>query len=88
MTDPSKIRSAQFLDTYYPLVDGVVTTVHNYAELMNQSGYSCVVTPRPLLRYDDSDLSYEVFRTSSLKLHVAEYALPTQIGRASCRERV
>lgn len=77
MTDPSKIRSAQFLDTYYPLVDGVVTTVHNYAELMNQSGYSCVVTPRPLLRYDDSDLSYEVFRTSSLKLHVAEYALPT-----------
>ena len=77
MTDPSKIRSAQFLDTYYPLVDGVVTTVHTYAELMNQSGYSCGVTPRPLLRFDDSDLSYEVFRTSSLKLHVAEYALPT-----------
>lgn len=77
MIDPSKIRSAQFLDTYYPLVDGVVLTVHNYAELMNQSGYSCVVTPRPLLRYDDSGLSYEVFRTSSLKLHVAEYALPT-----------
>ena len=77
MINPSDIRSAQFLDTYYPIVDGVVLTVHNYAELMNQSAYSCVVTPRPLQSYDDSDKSYEVFRTSSLKLHVAEYSLPT-----------
>ena len=76
MIDPKKIRSAQFLDTYYPLVDGVVTTVHNYAELMNKSAYSCVVTPRPLLEYDDSDKSYEVFRTNSLRAHIAEYSLP------------
>ncbi|MBQ3265907.1 MAG: glycosyltransferase [Ruminococcus sp.] len=76
MIDPQKIRSAQFNDTYFPIVDGVVQTVHNYAELMNRSGYCCVVTPRPKLRYDDSDLSYEVYRTSSLKLSVAEYALP------------
>lgn len=77
MIDPQKIRSAQFLDTYYPLVDGVVLTVHNYAELMNRTGYSCVITPRPLQQYDDSDKSYEVFRTHSLKIPITEYSLPT-----------
>lgn len=78
MINPSDIRSAQFLDTYYPIVDGVVTTVHNYASLMNESAYSCVVTPRPLKgEYDDSGLGYEVYRTNSLKLPIAEYSIPT-----------
>ena len=72
--DPKKIRSAQFQDAYFPIVDGVVTTVHNYAELMNQTGYCCVVTPRPILPYDDSTLSYEVYRTASMKIPVTEYA--------------
>lgn len=77
MINPNAIRSAQFLDTYYPIVDGVVTTVHNYAELMNKSAYSCVVTAQPLKNdYDDSALSYEVYRTNSLKVPVAEYSLP------------
>lgn len=76
MIDPSKIRSAQFNDTYFPNVDGVVQTVHNYAQLMNQTGYSCVVTPRASQIYDDSDKGYEIFRTGALKLPVAGYSLP------------
>ena len=76
MINPEKIRSAQFLDTYYPIVDGVVLAVHNYAELMNRKSYSCVVTPRSLKPYDDSDKSYEVFRTASLSVPVAEYSIP------------
>lgn len=75
--NPLEIRSAQFIDTYFPIVDGVVQTVHNYAELMNKSAYSCVVTPRPLQQYDDSGLSYDVLRTSSLKVPVTEYSIPT-----------
>lgn len=77
MIDPEKIRSAQFNDTYFPIVDGVVQTVHNYAELMNKTGYSCVITPRPLKdTFDYSTLSYDVFRTSSLKMPIAEYSVP------------
>lgn len=75
MIVPEKIRSAQFNDTYFPIVDGVVQTVHNYAELMNQTGYSCVVTPNPKMPFDDSDKSYEIYRTGSMKLSVAEYAV-------------
>lgn len=75
--NPEEIRSAQFLDTYFPIVDGVVQTVHNYAELMNRRSYSCVVTPKPMKDgFDDSSLSYDVFRTSSLKLPIAEYSIP------------
>lgn len=77
MLNPNDIRSAQFLDTYFPIVDGVVQTVHNYAELMNRSAYSCVITPRPLNQtYDDSRLSYEVFRTNALRVPIAEYSIP------------
>ena len=75
--DPKLIRSAQFQDTYFPVVDGVVQTVHNYAELMNQTGYCCVITPRPLkVGFDDSTLSYEVFRTASIRFPIAEYSIP------------
>lgn len=76
MINPETIRSAQFLDTYYPMVDGVVLAVHNYAELMNQKSYCCVVTPRSAKPYDDSDKSYEVFRTGSINFPIAEYNMP------------
>ena len=48
MINPETIRSAQFNDTYFPIVDGVVQTVHNYAEHMNRTAYTCVVTPKPM----------------------------------------
>lgn len=77
MINPADIRSVQFIDTFFPIVDGVVQTVHNYAEIMNQSAYSCVVTPKPLKKdYDDSELSYDVFRTAAVKLPIAEYSIP------------
>jgi glycosyltransferase involved in cell wall biosynthesis len=77
MIKPEEIRSAQFNDTYFPIVDGVVQTVHNYAEQMNRSAYTCVVTPKPLKKeYDDSGLSYEVYRTSMIGLPIAEYGMP------------
>ena len=76
--NPDEIRSAQLIDTYFPIVDGVVQTVHNYAEIMNRQSYSCVITPKPLKKgFDYDSLSYDVFRTSSIKLPIAEYSIPT-----------
>lgn len=78
MTHPSDIKSAQFIDTYFPMVDGVVLTVHNYAEYMNRSAYSCVVTPKPLKKeFDDTTLSYDVFRSSAVNVPIAEYSMAT-----------
>ena len=75
--NPDNIRSAQFNDTYFPLVDGVVNVVDNYAKIMNRQSYACVITPKPLKNvYDDSALGYDVYRTSSVKLPVGEYSIP------------
>lgn len=70
----STIRSAQFLDTYFPIVDGVVQTVHNYAEIMSKISYSCVVTPKASTEYDDSQLKYDVIRTPAIKIPFWEYS--------------
>ena len=74
--NPFDIRSAQFLDTYFPMVDGVVQTVNHYATLMNRESYACVVTPKGLNSYDDSTLPYDVYRTAAIKIKLAEYSLP------------
>ncbi len=71
------IRSVQFLDTYFPIVDGVVQTVHNYAEIMNKISYSCVVTPKASVEYDDSVFTYDVLRTAALKIPFWEYSYAT-----------
>ncbi len=75
--NPSDIRSAQFIDTFYPMVDGVVQAVNNYAAIMNRDAYTCVVTPKGSRRFDDSVLPYDVIRTAALNLKIAEYTLPT-----------
>lgn len=67
-------RSAQFIDTYFPNIDGVVRTVHNYAKAMNKLSYSCVVAPVQN-ENDDSSLGYDVFRLPSLPLPIQEYRL-------------
>ena len=75
--NPSDIKSAQFNDTYYHIVDGVVQVVHNYASIMNRDAYTCVVTPKASKEFDDSVFSYDVLRTATIKMNIAEYAIPT-----------
>ena len=77
MQNPAEIRSVQFNDIYFPIVDGVVQTVHQYADLMNRTGKTCVVTPRAMKKeYDDATLGYEVYRTPLIGLPIAEYGMP------------
>ena len=72
--NPENIRSAQFIDTYFPVVDGVVNTVHNYATLMNRTSYCCVVCPQEKGKFDDATLPYDVIRAASLRLPISNYA--------------
>ena len=73
--DKNRIKSAQFIDTYYPTVDGVVQTVANYAKLMNEISYSMVVAPKNPEKYID-EFSYDVLRTAAIKIPFWEYSLP------------
>lgn len=62
------LRVAQFVDIFFPNIDGVVRTVDAYAGRMNRAGgHCCVICPRPLEPFED-DLDYQVVRTPGLKL--------------------
>ena len=69
------IRSAQFVDTYYPHIDGVVEVIHNYTVRMNKNGYACVVAPKAAAPFDDARLPYDVFRTSSFSPKSWQYSV-------------
>lgn len=74
----AKIRSIQFIDTYFPLVDGVIQTVHNYATIMNKTGSCMVIHPDQKRDFDYSTLEYTVYTAkSSHIINVAEYPWPT-----------
>jgi len=75
MPRPEEIRSAQFVDSYFPVVDGVMRVVHNYASLMNKVSYSCVVAPKAARPFDDASLPYDVFRTPALCLNAWQYSV-------------
>lgn len=67
-------KSAQMIDTYFPTVDGVVRTVHNYAKWLNRASFSTVICPVQG-EYEDA-FSYPVKRVKSLPFLVPEYRVP------------
>ena len=72
-----KIQIAQFVDTFYPTIDGVARVVDNYAKNLNSYDdvECCVFCPEIDKSYKD-DFSYDVIRTKSLPL-LADYRIPT-----------
>ena len=71
------LRVAQFIDIYYPSIDGVIHTVDAYARRMNSDGgYCCVVAPRTSPYFEDKT-EYDIFRTAAIKFPAIPYLLPT-----------
>ena len=68
-----------FIDTWYPMVDGVIKVVDNYARRLVQYCDVVVFCPetRGLDRKEDAKLPYKVIRCSSLPLITSDYDLPT-----------
>ena len=66
-----------FIDTFYPMIDGVVTVVDNYARILNSYKNTEVIVFAPETGiYDDSKLPYKVVRCKSIKLPKLDYSLP------------
>lgn len=64
-----------FIDTFYPMIDGVVTVVDNYARILSKKCDVVVFAPETGI-YDDSKLPYKVVRCKSIKLPKLDYSLP------------
>lgn len=72
-----KITIGLFIDTYFPMIDGVIMVVDNYAKRLVKYANVIVFAPEtPGVKYDDSKFEYKVVRCKSLKLPIVDYSLP------------
>ena len=72
-----KITIGLFMDSYYPIIDGVVSVMDNYARRFLPQANVIVFVPRITGKpYDDSQLPYQVVRCKSVKLPLLDYSLP------------
>ena len=68
-----------FIDTWYPMVDGVIKVVDNYARRLMQYCDVVVFCPetRGYRKDHDADVPYEVVRCTSIPLIGNDYDIPT-----------
>jgi glycosyltransferase involved in cell wall biosynthesis len=71
-----KLKIGFFIDTFYPMVDGVVVVVDNYARRLSQIADVTVFTTKPRKKYDDSKFPYKVVRCARIPLYGLDYDLP------------
>lgn len=75
----NKINIGLFLDTYYPMIDGVINVVNNYAIRLNKIANVTVFAPKSRYdNFDDSSLPYKIVRCkrANLKALKLDYDLP------------
>lgn len=72
-----KITIGLFNDSFYPMADGVIMVVDNYARRLSEYANVIVFVPKYFRKkYDDSKLPYKVVRCHSLKMPLLDYSLP------------
>ena len=72
-----KLNIGLFNDSFYPMMDGVISVVDNYAKELSKYANVYVFVPKtPGINYDDSKLSYKVIRCKSIKMHIIDYSCP------------
>jgi len=60
-----KLKIGLFVDAFYPMIDGVVMVVDNYARRLAKIANVTVFAPRGRKPFDDSSLPYKVVRCNS-----------------------
>ena len=71
-----RITIGLFTDAFFPMTDGVVMVVDNYAKRLIKYGDVYVFAPSYNEKYDDSKLPYKVIRCKSVKVPFIDYSLP------------
>jgi len=67
--------AAQFVDVFYPTIDGAIRTVYSYAKRLNRDSFSCVVCPKATTKYRD-EFDFDVVRVPALHVPGVAYLLP------------
>ena len=77
ISETNKITIGLFIDTFFPMIDGVTIVVDNYAKRLTKYANVIVFAPEyPKAQYDDSKFLYKVVRCKSVKMPIIDYSLP------------
>lgn len=72
-----KITIGLFNDSFFPMADGVIMVVDNYARVLSEYANVIVFVPEYKgKKYDDSVFPYKVVRCKSIKIPFLDYSLP------------
>lgn len=74
-----KLNIALFCDAFFPMVDGVINVVDNYAKRLQPYANVTVFVPSGREKFDDSKLGYPVIRCPKIKVPFLDYDLPLPI---------
>ena len=66
-----------FIDSYFPLVDGVIMVVDNYAKELSKYMNVYVIVPEIDKNYDYSRLPYNIIKIKSVNIPFINYSLAT-----------
>ena len=73
-----RLTIGYFVDSFFPMIDGVAMVVDNYAKRLSKVADVIVFAPKPVKGdYDDRIFPYKVVRCNSLSLPYIDYNLPT-----------
>jgi len=72
-----KLTIGFFIDSYFPLIDGVTNVVHNYATRLAKHANVIVFCPQIDKKYDDSIYNYKIVRCKAFKVGFLDYKLST-----------
>ncbi len=72
-----RIKIGLFMDSFFPMVDGVTMVMDNYAKRLIKYADVIVFVPEYAgVKYDDKVFPYEVVRCKSLKAPIIDYSMP------------
>ena len=69
------LKIALFIDTYYPMIDGVVLVVDNYAKILSKFADVAVFCPKPDDKKYKDNFSYKVVRSKKISVFFLDYNL-------------
>ena len=81
-----RLKIGFFIDTYFPMVDGVVMVVHNYASLLSEFADVTVFCPK-VKDYADN-YPYRVVRCRTKNLFFLDYEFPSPKGDKAFQKQI
>ena len=72
MSETRTLRSVQFIDNYFPVIDGVTETVHEYARHMEHATVVCPAMERHYLQ--ENRFPYSVLTSMTVRVPFSRYA--------------